>query len=201
MNNIIGENEFCGPSVMSAICGITTDQAEHYIRCVTGQTKKVKGVFSQDLVKAFSLAGYDSLNLSQYAGGSLFGTVPYLHNEGTYVLVVPGHFIAVEKKDSKFTICDSHRKIPLNLSASARLGQKVVEIWYITQRVDKVHSQPKNTKRRIKITIEVDTAELIAKAPDYKSYMAVDQVVDTLKTWLPNEFVIASATQETLWDD
>lgn len=134
MNKIIfGDNQYCGPSVMSAIAGISTDQAAAVILSITGQRGKVKGVFTKDLIKAFSRIGYDCT--LQTVNQSVFYTMMMLNEDGMYVLEVPGHFIAVEVNGIHKFICDNASKEPVNAGVSARLSQKVTQIVKVVKRV------------------------------------------------------------------
>lgn len=127
-----GQNTFCGPAVISAICGISTDEAAKVIQGVTKQTRPVKAVWDTDLSEAFKRLGYNVRYLQ--AGGSLYYMLSILKT-GVYVLVVPGHFICIEiDSDGKRYICDNHTRKPLNASASARLGQKVMRVIKVEKR-------------------------------------------------------------------
>lgn len=130
MHNVnIESNEFCGPSVMSAILGIGTDEAASRIQNVTGQRTKVKGVFLHDLCTAFRQYGYECKQVivpGQTVWGCLFSL---RSNPGMYVFTVPNHFIAIEVNDEgRAVICDNHSKTPVKMSSSSRLGMKVVAI-------------------------------------------------------------------------
>lgn len=133
MNNIqFGSNQFCGPSVLSAICGITTDEAAAVIQSVTGQHRDVKGVFSSDLRKSFVSLGYKCQTVNIPSGFSVFKAMFALTGkDGIYIFMVPGHFIAIEVNGKNRFICDNHTKEPINLSNSSRLSQKVSSIFKV----------------------------------------------------------------------
>ncbi len=127
MNPIqFGTNQFCGPSVISAICGITTDEAVAVLQNVIGNTRKVTGVYERDLIKAFDRLNYRSTKW-RILGRSIFSNMLSLV-DGVYVFMVPGHYVAIEVNGSHRYICDNHTKSPINVSSSARLGMKVVSI-------------------------------------------------------------------------
>lgn len=131
MHDVQGINKFCGPSVLSAIAGITTDEAESLIQRITGSSRAVRGVYMSDLKKAFQSIGYNTADV-QWIGHSVFSAVVGLHGrDGTYVFMVPGHFIAIESNGNKKYICDNHTKEPINVSSSARLGMKVVSLFRV----------------------------------------------------------------------
>lgn len=127
MNEVsFGNNKFCGPSVMSAILGITTDEAAAVISSITGR-KKVAGVYLSDLKKAFESCGCMTADIEVRAT-TVFGNLFNIKTEGYYVFMVPGHFIAIEINGSHRYICDNHSRSPINAGSSARLGQKTTHI-------------------------------------------------------------------------
>lgn len=123
-----GENKYCGPSVMSAICGITTDEAAAIISGITGK-KRVISVYESHLVAAFHKVGYKTEKL-QVTSHTVFGSLFNL-KDGIYVYTVPRHYIAIEVNGNHRYICDNHTKSPINASASARLSQKVVSMFRV----------------------------------------------------------------------
>lgn len=134
MNSIqFGNNQFCGPSVLSAICGISTDEAAAVLSSITGKNK-ITGIFIRDLKTAFNHLGYDCLTVA-VPNGSLFSTLFYLHGkDGQYVFTVPGHFIAIELNGNHKYICDNHTKEPINVGSSARLGMRVQAVLKVEKR-------------------------------------------------------------------
>jgi hypothetical protein len=127
MNEINGNNKFCGPSVLSAIAGITTDEAEAIIQSIVGSTKAVRGVYYSDLKKAFHSLKFKTVDVPNISNHTVFSALYRLHRQdGTYVFMVPGHFIAIEANGNHKYICDNHTKEPINVSSSARLGMKVL---------------------------------------------------------------------------
>jgi hypothetical protein len=130
MNTItFGTNTFCGPSVISAITGLSTDKAAETISRITGR-KKVVGVYSHELEKAFHLLDYKTERIP-VSSRSVFGMLYVLKRDGTYVFMVPGHFIAIEINGNDKFICDNHTRTPINISASARLNQKVIGLFRV----------------------------------------------------------------------
>ena len=127
MNKInFGTNQFCGPSVMSAICGITTDEAEAVIQSITKSSKKVTGVWDSDLKKAFESLKYEITNQSHLHGLSIFKAIFSLQGkDGYYIFVVGNHFIAIE-------VNGNHTKSPINISS--RLGQKVIRCFKVARK-------------------------------------------------------------------
>lgn len=137
MNQVtFGQNKFCGPSVMSAICGITTDEAESIIKSITCQKGRVTGVYEKDLRAAFESIGYKTDKIT-FVGRSVFAAlfhINYTYGNGFFVFTVPGHYIAVELNGNHRYICDNHSKEPINASASSRLGQKAVSVFRVVKK-------------------------------------------------------------------
>lgn len=123
----MGFNQFCGPAALSVLTGRNTDECAYAISCVNGQYK-VKGVTTPDLVKAADRLGFN-LRQVQIPGRSLFMVASMLsHAEGTYVVVVPKHFVVIEIAGGDIQLCDNHTKQPIKLQNSARLSQKVEQV-------------------------------------------------------------------------
>lgn len=142
MNSVnFGQNKFCGPSVMSAICGISTDEASAVLLSIikrhNPRVRKVTGVIPTDLKLGFNTFGYDCQSI-EVNGYSVFANLHWIINKGNadgyYVFMTPGHFIAIELNGQHKYICDNHSKDPISVSNSARLGQKVISIIKVTRR-------------------------------------------------------------------
>lgn len=132
-----GMNQFCGPAVMSAITGKTTDECAAVISAITGK-KEIRAVYTKDLMSAFKMLKFKAEKVQHY-GYTLYAVISFLVNhDGMYVITVPKHFIAIEIKDKQIYIIDNHTKVPINAAASARLSQKVDEVYKITPRPDPV---------------------------------------------------------------
>lgn len=159
MNEIKGNNIYCGPAAIAAIVGCNTDTAEKYIQQVTGSSHPVKGTQNADILQALTLLGYDCLPMPLVEDGSLFGAIPYL-SDGVYLFNVPEHYVVIERKGSSTTIIDNHTKLPLKLSASSRLSQNVVHCWKITKVREVKPKEITYSKRRVIIELEVDTRVL-----------------------------------------
>lgn len=125
LSSVQGKNSYCGPAVISAITGCSTDIAEKAIQSVTKTTRPVKGVYTADLCEAFHRLGYKTTYYTHLADtGSLFYILSVL-SDGMYVLTVPGHFICIEVVGKQRYICDSFRRTPINAAVSARGMQRV----------------------------------------------------------------------------
>lgn len=132
-----GKNNFCGPAVISAITGISTDAAEKRIQLLRRNTKKVTGAFTTELCEVLTRFGYRTSYLTHLSHcGSIFYLLSVLE-DGQYIVCVPGHFICIEITDTAKYICDNHTKKPININASARLSQQVQQVVKV-ELVDKV---------------------------------------------------------------
>lgn len=134
MENVnFGKNTFCGPSVISAIAGINTDESEAVLKSVIGSNRPIKGVYTADLKKAFIKLDYEIEDI-RLIGRSLFSCLFQLKQDGYYIFMVPGHFIAIEVNGNHKYICDNHTKSPINVSNSSRLGQKVDSCFKVVKK-------------------------------------------------------------------
>lgn len=140
-----GINQYCGPSVLSALTGRSTDECAAVISSITGQTV-IKGVFTRDLVKALEKLRFDCTLVN--GGISLYGTLMRLLRSGDakYVVIVPKHFVAVEINNGSCYLVDNHSKQPLNASGSARLMQKVEAVFKVVER-----EKPELIREEIKV--------------------------------------------------
>lgn len=128
-----GTNQYCGPSVLSAIAGITTDEAASLLQSIIGNTRPIKGVYEGDLIKAFESLKYNCNKLSP--SGSVFSMMFNLQGkDGYYIFTVPGHYIAIEVNGNHRFICDNHTKEPIKVSSSARLGQRVISCFMVEKK-------------------------------------------------------------------
>lgn len=123
-----GKNNFCGPAVISSITGISTDAAELHIQLLRRNSKKVKGAYTSELCEVLERLNYRTTYLTHLSHcGSVFYLLSVLE-AGTYIIVVPGHFICIEITDTAKYICDNHTKKPININSSARLSQQVHQV-------------------------------------------------------------------------
>jgi hypothetical protein len=132
-----GENVYCGPAVISAICEITTDDAARYINYYRGKSSdsKVTGANLSELKWVLSHLDYETEDKPKLANMSLYRFLLSVKEEAYYIVCVPGHFIIAELRDGKRYICDNHTKQEINAGASARLSQPVVQVLKVTKRI------------------------------------------------------------------
>ena len=132
-----GENKFCGPSVISAIAGISTDEAEKVINSARNYNldRRVTGVTNHELNAAFEKLGYKIYHIPGVGRKSIFSLMYSMSAVGIYLFYVSYHVVAIEiSSDGKRYLIDNHSKKPLNLSNSARLGQKVLAVVKLEKR-------------------------------------------------------------------
>lgn len=142
-----GINQFCGPAVMSALTGKSTDECAAVISAVSGR-QEIRAVAIAHLIEAFKRLRFDMKQIDKL-GYSLFANLNALsRSEGMYIILVPKHVIAIEvTKDNQVWLVDNHSKEPLPAEGSARLSQRCEAIYKITER-----PQPKFLRTEIKIS-------------------------------------------------
>lgn len=140
-----GLNQYCGPSVLSALTGESTDRCAAVISAVSGR-KEIKGVQTAHLMEAFRRLRFDTIKIDSI-GRTLYGTLLKLSdNDGFYIVIVPHHFVAIEIINNQIYLVDNHSKSPLLANSSARLSQKVEAVYRITPK-----AIPKFIRSEIKI--------------------------------------------------
>ena len=141
-----GLNQFCGPAVMSALTGKSTDECAAVISAVSGR-QEIRAVAIAHLIEAFKRLRFDMKPIDRTAY-SLFGNLSSLSDKpGMYIVLVPKHVVAVEvTEDLHLYLVDNHSKSPLPAESSARLSQKCEAVYKITER-----PQPKFERTTIEI--------------------------------------------------
>jgi hypothetical protein len=133
-----GINAFCGPSVMSALTGKSTDECASIISAVSGR-QEIRAVSTSHLIEAFKRLKFDMIEVNR-TGYSLFANLNNLSTKpGMYIVMVPKHVVAVEvTKDNHLFLVDNHSKSPLPAEGSARLSQKCEAVYSITKKPDPI---------------------------------------------------------------
>jgi len=197
LKGVFGFNEYCGPGVISIITGVSTDRAAAVISAITGK-RVIKGVQTSYLLQAFDRLGYDQKRMPLYA--SLLGGVlmQLCKQDGFYIAVVPEHFVAIEINKGDIWFCDNHSKQPINAAASARLTQRVEQVYQIIPRADKVQPpaplippvpkpNPNPVKFFIKTTVHSDRVE-VNKFTEYDDTSVGREVIGLIRFKSEAEF-------------
>lgn len=142
-----GENQYCGPSALSAITGLGTDECASMLSRITGRAKIV-GIGITDMLQALHTWRYTTEWIKALNGASLYFTLTVLHakGDGIYLVQVPGHYITIEIKDKQPYICDNHTRSPINAASSARLMQNIVYVYKVVAK-----KEPKLIDRKVVI--------------------------------------------------
>lgn len=155
-----GLNQFCGPAVLSALTGKSTDECASVISAINGQ-REVRGVTTADLIKAVEKLRFTA-EKQKVILGSLYGSLMNLSkNDGMYIIMLPKHFVAVEVTNKKIYLIDNHSKQAVDASGSARLIQKVDSIYKVT---------PKNPPLFVKTIIKIEQNYNIIKMKSVDVY-------------------------------
>src|ERR1035437_9439974 len=125
-----GLNQYCGPAVLSALTGESTDRCAAVISAVSGKTV-IKAVQREHLRDALKRLRFD-VEETNFSGSTLYGVLYRMHhNDGQYVIFIPNHVIAIEVNGDEIFICDNHTKTPLDIKQSSRLTQRVELVWKV----------------------------------------------------------------------
>lgn len=129
-----GLNSYCGPSVLSALTGKTTDECASVISAING-SREIKAVNMKDLIAALNKLRFDAVVVKTISY-SLYGNLSALASKpGLYVITVPRHVIAIEvTEDNQIFLIDNASKQVIDAASSARLSQRVDDIYKIVEK-------------------------------------------------------------------
>lgn len=170
LKEVHGLNTYCGPAVLSALTGRSTDECAAVISSITGQTT-IKGVFTKDILLALKKLRFNSEPV--LCGRTLYGTILRLaDHDGFYIIVVPHHYVALEVSNHQVYLIDNHTKAPLLANSSARMMQKVEAAWKVTKK-----AEPKLLSSSIRL-VEVTGYIQVQKLNEYEN--AEDNTLEKL---------------------
>lgn len=135
MNKVrFGNNQYCVPSVLSILTGKDTDECARVISSITGKYE-ITTVYTKDTLKALEKLKFKYQRIDNACDVSLFSAMHLIaRTSGMYLVQTFTHSVAVEvTPDHKVLLCDNHTKEPINGACSARLGQKVEEVYLVTE--------------------------------------------------------------------
>lgn len=136
-----GLNQYCGPAVLSAFTGMSTDECATVISQISGKAE-IKAVEVSHLIRALEKLRFE-VKREGYVKYSLYMLfINIITHDGLYLILIPDHFIAVEVKDKKIYLIDNHSKYPIDAGSSARLTQRVVMVYKVTPRKPPVYLGP-----------------------------------------------------------
>ena len=119
-----GNNQYCGPAVLSILTGMTTDEAALEIKKLNPSYYRgdVRGVMPQDLINTIKRQGLEVQQESISFNCSLFRVCYHAYtNPGVYLVGLPRHVAAIEvTKDKQIYFCDNHTKQSINIESAAR---------------------------------------------------------------------------------
>jgi hypothetical protein len=132
-----GLNQYCGPAVLSALTGRSTDECASVIMSITGRAE-VRAVEIGHLMTAFKKLRFD-VNKVDTIGRTLYGTLIRLSDmDGFYVVMVPKHVVAIEVTNHQVYLVDNHSKNPLPANSSARLMQRVEQVYKVSPKAEPI---------------------------------------------------------------
>lgn len=163
LSDIKGFNQYCGPGVLSAITGRSTDACAAVISAVTG-AKVIKAVQMASLVEALKRIEFEAHEISA-PGVTLYGCLSGLsHRDGFYIIGVPKHVIALEVKEKTIYLIDNHTKHTINAAASARLSQIVDKVYHVKPKIKPTKEDiTKERKSYLKTQIDLTIRQIRLK--------------------------------------
>lgn len=138
LNDInFGINQFCGPSVLSALTGKSTDECASVISSISGK-QTIEAVNISHLLQALQKLRFDNEQI-QTVGRSLYANLIGLSSkDGIYIVLIPKHVVAVEVSSGLIYLIDNHSKSALPANSSARLMQTVTGIYKLSKRANPI---------------------------------------------------------------
>jgi len=129
---VMGDNQFCGPAVLSILTGKSTDECADIFMKVGQYGGKEVSVGT--IKKALDYLEFESTQIQ--GDCSLYALMHQIvHKTGMYLVIVPKHVVALEVTEQrKILFCDNHTKNPMDAAHSARLGQRVSIVYHIVPR-------------------------------------------------------------------
>lgn len=195
-----GINQYCGPAVLSALTGKSTDECAAVISSINGKAI-IKAISTDELLKALEKLRF-KVEDQKFYGQTLYAAlVSISKNEGMYVVMIPKHLVAVEVKDNQIFLVDNHSKQPLPAQSSARLMQRVDKIWKVISK-----EPPRFIRSEILLEkssyganfrLDIITHNIYADSKDdtryrlgqilYKDNLELSWIIEALQKGYPNE--------------
>lgn len=131
LSPVTGANKWCGPAALSALLGITTDEALCRLENVIGSNRRTPEYSTPlDMIAVLADFGWrvERYKLFSHAVRPtlLWAVTDWMSDGGAYLVVTPTHFVAC---GGEKVACSKHRE-PLTVSvAHPASGWSVVAIW------------------------------------------------------------------------
>tara|TARA_Y100000385_G_C12910461_1_gene558170 strand:+ start:93 stop:839 length:747 start_codon:yes stop_codon:yes gene_type:complete len=149
------KNRYCGPSVISAITGMTTGEAARLIRHVGGR-KAIKGSTTWEIKRSLELCGIESkrttfgLTLGRSKGvtlaGWLKGTVKERTADRVFLIVAGWHWQLVQ---GRRYVCGIVRDVVSIKDKKIKRRARVAEVYELTMTAAKVVIPPAAKKVKV----------------------------------------------------
>ena len=126
------KNRYCGPSVISAVTGLTTGEAARLIRAVTGKAS-VKGTYASELIGAFAKCNIEVYSASCVSGEKTLGQwlkeSSQLRGDDVYLVSAGHHWQLVQGR--KF-VCGITREVVSQQDGRVKRKAKVKSVYRLT---------------------------------------------------------------------
>lgn len=187
-----GMNQYCGPSVLSVLTGENTDRCAAVISAVSGK-QTIKAVEKGHLREALKRLRF-TVEDTVFRGSTLYSTLHMMHKrEGKYVVFVPEHVIAIEVTSKDIYICDNHTKTPIDVKQSARLAQRVIDVWKVVAKEPPILLRSEITVTNLYNKIQIGRNNIYKNPEDnnreelgsfrYKDMRELRQIISLLESY------------------
>lgn len=158
-----GLNQYCGPSVLSALTGRSTDECAAVISAVSGR-QEIKAVQMAHLIEAVKRLRFEAISI-KVPSFSLFGVLSHISkNEGMFIVGLPRHVVAVEVSQDKIYFIDNHTKHAIDAAGSARLIQRVDAVYKVVPK-----PQPVFLHSRVEVLAKYKNRVQVKRISEYEN--------------------------------
>jgi len=126
------KNRYCGPSVISAVTGLTTGEAARLLRTVTGKAS-IKGTYASELIGAFDQCNIEVYSVSCVSGEKTLGQwlkeSSKLRGDDVFLVSAGHHWQLVQGR--KF-VCGITREVVSQRDRKVKRRAKVKSVYRLT---------------------------------------------------------------------
>ena len=131
LHTVHGYNRYCGPTALSAILGISTDEAARRIRLITGRPR-VRGVARLHMKKVLEDFGWTVVKFPPYTKTFVRLVDNRDHYpDGLYLINITDHYIVGRKEKNLWNIVDNQFKNEIDVLEHPDKGKRIQRLYYL----------------------------------------------------------------------
>jgi len=188
--DIVGKNKYCGPAVIAALTGVTTDDAATAIRHHSKQ-RAVRGAQTTHLIRALSDFGLHATNQTKVRGLTLnqwFKHSVKQRTAGRVFLVVAGHHFQIVT--GRRYICGRTRELISIRADAVKRRSRVAQVYEMTGKAKlPAYPHPVSEKAQVnalkaKAKVNAARAKVMRLADKYGITLDVERYDDYFRCWV-----------------